>query len=228
MLGFSNMRKGEANLEKLAPDLVKRRDNVSEKVHPALFAFLKLNKEIAEAQRSLGPNPPMELVNRIEDRFEWRTIEIFVQYSGCAQPAENQFPAQTIFSSTALESVSDAQGVAEYIHFNRHGTTLKSDAQKMQAGDYKASLRVQRTFGDYEALRCGRGPVKRFRGELQHNSIFQFGIGLGLECLTPEELAYLFDEHCPCGCVVKEGHSPDGLYRLRKRFLDRLKKANDQ
>jgi hypothetical protein len=218
---LSNMRRGTPLvLERIETAAEKRREEIKLKLHPALFKMLESYKESVEALKLLGPNPPRELAEEICERSERQDVEIFVQHSGCVQAPENYFPVQTMFSNAALESVSDAQGVVEWIHWMRHGTTFEDDVKRMQT-DYEASLRVQRTFSDFEALRFGRG-LKRFKGELDHTCVFKFGIGLGLELLTPAELADLFAEYCPCG---SDDHAPDTLSHLRDRFLKRLERA---
>ena len=221
MLGFSNMRRGTPLiLERIEAAAKKRREGIKRKLDPALFKMLESYKELIEALKLLGPNPPKELAEEKWRRFEWKTTQIFVQHPGCVQPPENYFPVQTMFSDAARESVSDTQGVVEWIHWRRHGTTLEDDVKKMRV-DYEASLRVQRTYSDVEALRFGHA-IEPFKGKQEHADIFDFGIGLGLELLTPTELSDLFAEYCPCGC---DDHSPDTLSHFRERFLERLEQA---
>ena len=48
-----------------------------------------------------------------------------------------------------------------------------------------------------------------------------FGLDLGIEALSAEELADCFDELCACG----KRHTPDNLRKLRTRLLQFLSAA---
>jgi len=211
------MRKGEPKplnerLEELAK---KRQASIEEKCHPAIFEMAQLWKGSEIARKAMGPNPPHKLIAGIQDRVEKRLTEIHRKYSGPVQPEPNRFAAQVIFSDEALKSESDGIGIAESIHFQRHKTPAKRDAEKMRAKDWKASRRIQRTIADLEQLRCGQGPIEPFKGNVEHWSMFELLWGMGLEKLTPEELAIFFDKYCPCD---SETHAPDTLKKLRARF----------
>jgi hypothetical protein len=154
--------------------------------------------------------------------LEQRLREIKQKYSGPIPPAPNTFATQTIFSRKALKSKSDAQGIAEMIHWERHKIPRIQDLKKMAARDWDASRRVQRTLSDLEQLRCGKGPIQSFKGDLEHRNIFETLWGFGLERLTPTELADFFDRFCPCG---SEEHDTDALKKQRTRFKRAIQKA---
>jgi hypothetical protein len=92
----------------------------------------------------------------------------------------------------------------------------------MNNGDGEASRRFQRTFADYEAIRCDKQKPKPFKGKIDHSNMFQFGLGLGLENLTAEELAIFFDRFCPS---CRDAHNKDALRRQRTEFLEALASA---
>ncbi|HVB56738.1 MAG TPA: hypothetical protein VNE63_09955 [Candidatus Acidoferrales bacterium] len=215
------MRRGEPKplIERLEDLDKKRQAAIVEKCHPATFEMAQLWKDSIEARKAMGPNPPHELIAGIEDRVEKRLTEIHLKYSGPVQPEPDRFAAQMIFSDAALKSESDAQGVAEAIHFQRHKTPAKRDAEKMRAKDWKASRRIQRTIADLEQLRCGQGPIEPFKGNEEHWNMFETLWGMGLEKLTPEELTVFFDKYCPCD---SKAHEPDALKNLRARFRKAL------
>jgi len=219
MVGFSNMRRGPINGEKVKELAEKRHESIVAKCHPAIFELAQLGKEIVEGLNTLPPNPPPQLVAEIEARLERRTEEIHRRYSGTNPPPPNTFAAQSIFSEEALTSESDGQGVAEWMHWKRHRTPAKQDAQKSRAKDWEASKRLQRTSADFEQVRCGKGPVQHFKNAtkdgLEHSTMFEILWGLGLEKFTPEELADFFDSYCPCG---SDGHDPEALKKQRDRF----------
>ena len=64
-------------------------------------------------------------------------------------------------------------------------------------------------------LRSGQGPIKPFKGDADHWDFLAIGWGLGLEKLSPEELADFADWYCLCG---EGSHSPDNLKQQRLRF----------
>jgi|SRR5215472_223024 len=219
------MKKGDpkpaaARVSELKRRVEQRQEAIVAKCHPALFDLAQLWKESIRALHSLGPQPPVELVAEIDARFERRCEEILLKYPGNVPPSANTFAAQIVFSHEALESKTDHRGVAEWIHFERHRTPLKVDLEKRAAKDYKASRRLLRTAGDWEARRCNR-KIQPFKGELQHRNLFETLWGFGLESLTPEELAFFFDEYCPCAKV----HDPDALKKSRNRVRSFLQKA---
>jgi hypothetical protein len=65
-----------------------------------------------------------------------------------------------------------------------------------------------------ERIRCGK-PIRPFKGNLEHQSMFESFWGFGIERLNPDELADFFDQFCPC---ASEGHDPDALKKHRARF----------
>src|SRR5207248_7339950 len=99
-------------------------------------------------------------------------------------------------------------------HFERHKMPMNTDLEKREAKDWPASHRVLRTADDVERLRCGKH-IRPFKGNQEHWNMFGCFWGFGLENLSPDELADVFDRWCPCG---SEGHDPDALKKHRERF----------
>ena len=218
------MRKGDPkpNPKSLQERIQERRNSIAAKCHPAIFELAQLWGESIEAFKNLGPNPPRELIAKIETRVDERLKEIHRQYSGPVPPAPKTFAAQTILSKPAMESESDARGVIEWLHWERHKVPLKQDVQKAQGGDWNASRRVQRTVSDLEQIRCGKSPIRPFKCNLEHWNMFETLWGFGLERLTPEELAIFFGDFCPCGA---ETHEPDAMEKQRGRFKKALEES---
>lgn len=196
--------------------------SIHKKCHPAIFPLAQLWKDAIEALKRAGPAPAKEALAEIDATVEKRSLEIHAQFSGSVPPPPNTFAAQIIFSEQALKSESSNQGVVESIYFERHKIPMKQDSVQMAAGDWGASRRVQRTFGDVEQLRCQKGPIRRFKGNLEHSNMFETLWGFGIELLTQEELADFFDKYCPCGI---DAHDPDALIKQRARFKRILQRA---
>ena len=193
--------------------------SIQEKCHPALFEIAPLWKDFIEALRSAGPNPPKEVVEALEEDFAGRSLDINNRYPDLSQFNTQAFVAQSVFSESAFASKSADQGVTEWIHYERHKTPFKHDAERISERDWDASRRAQRTIADIEQLRCQKGPIKPFQGNLEHSNIFETTWGLGVEKLTQEELADYFDRYCPCGI---EAHDGDALKKHRSRFQKSL------
>ncbi|HET9305794.1 MAG TPA: hypothetical protein VFO46_07195 [Candidatus Sulfotelmatobacter sp.] len=208
------MKKGQAKsvVERVENLAEKRKHSIQLKCHPVLFELAQLWKESIIEFKRLGPNAPKERLAELEQKFEKRLQESHRKYSGPNPPAPNTFAAQTIFRNE--ENMSDADGIADWIHFDRHKIPLKQDLQRRQNRDWGSTSRVLRTANDMEQLRCGK-PIRPFKGNLEHQNMFESFWGLGIEKLTPEELADFFDQFCPCG---NEGHDPDALKKHRSRF----------
>lgn len=208
------MKKGEPKsvVRRVSALAEKRKNSIQQKCHPALFELAPLWKESITDFKRLGSNAPRERVVELERKFNNRLDEIQTKYSGPQPPAPNTFAAQTIFRNE--ENMSDADGLADWIHFDRHKVPLKDDLERRQDKDWDSASRILRTASDLEQLRCGK-PIRPFKGNLEHQNVFESFWGFGIEKLTPEELADFFDQFCPCG---SEGHDPDALKKNRSRF----------
>jgi hypothetical protein len=222
VLVSANMRKGDANVGRSKQPEEKRWASIAAKCNPAIFELAQLWKESIEAINRLRPDSPERVRANIESTLDRRLQEIMRKYSGRVPPAPNTFAAQTIFSRGALTSKTDVQGIAEILHWNRHRIPLHQDMQKMEARDWEASCRVQRTQSDLERLRCGKGPIKGFKGDIEHATMFEALWGFGPERLAPTEHADFFDKYCPCG---SDEHDVDALKKQRMRFKRAIQKA---
>jgi hypothetical protein len=214
------MKKGEAKPSRKS--LQELRDSVAKKCQPATVELAQLWKESIEALKRLRPTPANERVTEIIEKLDKGLAEIHLKYSGPTPPPPNTFAAQTVFSNSAMQSASDDPGIREWFNWQRHRVPHKTDIEKMQARDWDASRRVQRTISDLEQLRCGKGPIKPFKGDLEHSGMFNLLSGFGIERLTPDELVVFFDNFCPCGI---ETHEPDALRKQLARFKRDLQKA---
>jgi hypothetical protein len=113
------------------------------------------------------------------------------------------------------QPLDESKGFADTLHFYRHLTPLGTDIEKANNEDQEARNRVYRTAQDLLALQFGQGPLAKTKANLDHVNIFEFGLGLGLEKLTAEELAEFFDAVCWCG----QEHDADTLKKQRQRMI---------
>jgi hypothetical protein len=206
------------------------------KLYPVFFELALCNKEFetrfGELQRkvkeelsSLGPNASPEIRKENEQRYygglaelvrwqEERLIEINQRYT--------PVPYNPLaFSYLTLDQpVSDQQGIGEYIHFHRHGESLRFTAGNETSGNLVAHDKIARTERDLFQVMHGKGPIKPFQENLTHRQLLQLVIAFEKEPLTAEELAECFDHFCACGKV----HDADGLRKMRNRFEAELRK----
>jgi hypothetical protein len=223
---LSNMRSDErTTVEMLREKTEKRQKSIVAKCHPAIFELAELYKESVKAREALGANRPPELIAEINARMEKGLETIHKKYPGPIRRAPNRFAAQIIFSREALtpkSNVPDEQKNAEAMHWTRHHIPWKVDIERAAARDYGASKRILRTIGELVQLSCGKGPIQPFKGNPYHSEMLTIVWGLGIEKLTPEELAIFFDSFCPCGSE----HDPDALKKQRARFQKSLVAAS--
>lgn len=214
------------SLNRITGQRQRREASIQKKLHPALpeilTVFRAAEKEwkiLKESDRT--PEKRGEIERRLDEKLE----AIDRKYSGPVQAPKGTFGVEAAFREKTLASQSESAAVAEYLHWNRHKTSFGKDVRGMQDKDYAASTRVQRTLHDFEMLRCNQGPVKPFKGGREgtdHWDFFLVGWGLGLEKLSPEELADFCDKHCLCG---SDNHNPDNLKQQRIRFKKALKSS---
>ena len=126
-----------------------------------------------------------------------------------------------VFSYLTLDPpISDAEGIREYLHFHRHGESLRVTGAKDSGGDLDAWDKIARTERDVRILAYGKGPIKPFQGDLMHRQLLQLVICFESEPLTAEDLAQCFDKYCACG---KESHDADALRKMRNRVEAELR-----
>jgi hypothetical protein len=114
------------------------------------------------------------------------------------------------------------KALTELLHLQRHGTSRGADEKVARDGDTKAMKRLYRTRQDLLAIQFKQGPLRPPKISIDHLYMFAFGLCLGLEELTAEELAEFFDMHCWCGGKV---HDPDALKKQRQRIKKILASA---
>lgn len=152
-----------------------------------------------------------EAVNRLREEYKGSK-------SGAPVAADLIYLAPRSFPLSVNEA---AQGIVEWLHWNRFRIPLWQDALKADHGDLTASKRVLRTAGEYEERRLNPNWEPKFKHDLDHAAIFEMGLALGLEHLTEEELSECFDALCPCG----QSHSSDALRKQRDRIVEDLRAA---
>jgi hypothetical protein len=189
--------------------------------------FAELQKWLTQEISSAGPNTSPETQKEISDRYyagvanldtwyEQRLIDINERYTPIPY---NEIAFRYL---TLDQPVPDRRGLAEYLHFHRHGEALKvteaNDAQR----DLAAWDKISRTEKDVRRIFYAKGSMKPFQEDQLHRQLLQIVIAFEKEPLTADELAACFDDYCACG---KEIHDADSLRKMRNRFEADLRKS---
>lgn len=197
------------------------------KLQPAFCDLAELNREFEQRwaqmqenwRRELGragsartQNDLAELIARdkaaLEEWFEKGLVDINNRYT----PIQYNPAAYNYLTLDPL--ASDSKGILEYLHFHRHGESLRVTQSKDANGDLDAYDKIARTGKDARILSFGKGPIKPFQEDPVHRQLMQLVICYQRERLTAEELAQCFDEYCACG----NDHDADALRKMRQRF----------
>ncbi len=166
----------------------------------------KAAKEIAEKRA------------RLERWSEQKLIEIDKRHKG------TPFNALAFSYLTLDPPLPDSEGIREYLHFRRHGQSLRATRMKDAQGNLDAWDKIARTERDLRILTFGKGPIALFQDDAVHRQLLQLVICYEKERLTAEELVQCFDEFCKCG---KENHDADALRKMRDRFEAELRAASE-
>jgi len=181
------------------------------KVHPAFKLGAEAFKEAIVAFESIGPDSPLTLRQEIADRLRSQLEHIWTRFPELKSPTN-----RLLYSWSPDSRLNDL----EHLHWRRHQEPLHQALARAQADDLDALGRVNRTNSDYLAWRRLQ-PVKPFKIDPNHWTLFEIGFDLGLNKLSSEELADCFDAVCPCGRI----HDADALKKQRARFRTAIKKV---
>ncbi|HEX5423903.1 MAG TPA: hypothetical protein VFW94_10165 [Candidatus Acidoferrales bacterium] len=114
------------------------------------------------------------------------------------------------------ELPDDAENLAAYIHWERHGESLQATTEKDQHGDMEAYRKLARTGEDFRRVTFKKGGVKPFQGDEIHRQLLELILCFEKERLTADELAECLDRYCVCGKDHDAGAARKQMKRLRK------------
>lgn len=221
MIKCSPMRRERKWKAKLQPLFFELADLNKQGTVRRLQIEREYNQELKALGRSAAQPLKAEVVRRRkqkdEELMKWmdaKLVDLDERYKAVPE-SPRQYPWLQAARHGPLTPQKEEIGMLEWLHSERHGEALITTRAKADAGDLESLHKLQRTEEDAFRIKHGKA-LKKFQGDPIHRDIFQFGIGLGLENLSSEELADCFDEVCPCGA---EGHNADALKKQRSRFL---------
>jgi hypothetical protein len=137
-------------------------------------------------------------------------VEQYKQQSGGIVPSHN--PISAIFGPNHPETSEECS-----VPFRK----LK---RQYESRDGLAVTRFHQVLRDFDKWHLGKlNPnLLNLKRNADHHALFEMGLTLGLDKLTGEELAYCFDDVCPCA-LTKRGHSSEALKKLRARIAQQLR-----
>jgi hypothetical protein len=190
------------------------------KTQPALVDFATLYKESVAALKALGPNPSWEGIASIEEKRGEKLEEFRKKYADVPLGASAFDLIYVGGPGGWPPSQRDMdQGLLENLYWKHYKEPLWIALQKAEQGDMNAYRRVTRICEQYQLRRFSQGPMKPAKGDPDHSDLLEMGLEMGLDKLSPEELADFFDAFCPCGKI----HDADALKKQRLRTRKALR-----
>ena len=115
-------------------------------------------------------------------------------------------------------TISEEHYTLHWLCWFKYNKTYKKLQQEYSGGDFRAAKQLHQLNLEFDKWRFGITDSNKlkFKTDLDHFDLIIAGLDLGLQNLTPSELAECFDTLCPCGSP----HFPENLSKLRKRILE--------
>lgn len=210
------------------------------KLHPAFIEtvcaykdfsleFAAIMEQAKGEERALGrnitPADKQRIAKRVISekdellqRFDKQIVEIDSRHKPL--PASNLCYPYLTGLEQPHSPENESQLLFQWLHWQRHHESAEKDEQADRKGDLSAWDRIARTARDWRTIFFKKGAIKPFQGDIYHQDIFQFGLSFasGMDKLTGEELAELFDSVCPCERI----HDASALQKQLKRLLKDL------
>jgi len=211
-------------------------DDWKKKLHPVFLELAEVNREFerrwaeiqktwSREQKRTGSGPQTRTQNEIAARMVRDKVSLEQWFEERLRDINNRYspiPYNPLaYNYLTLDPPkSDAEGILEYLHFHRHGESLRATETQDAKGDLDAWDKIARTQKDARILSFGKGPIKPFQEDVVHRQLLQLAICYEREQLTAEELAQCFDTYCAC---PKKNHDADALRKMRDRFEAELR-----
>jgi hypothetical protein len=180
----------------------------------------KIERECKQGLETAAGTDAPEIKKRVIEYFRRRVSELSRETDEKLIDIDKRYKPFSFnplaFSYLTLDPPSpDAEGIFEWLHFQRHGEGFWTTAMKDANGEDGAWDRISRTEKDFRIAVLGQGAIKPFRFDVEHRQLLELIICFEEQRLTAEELAHCVD--CYCGCCT-EHHEANTLKRLRARL----------
>jgi hypothetical protein len=220
----------------------------SGKVKPSLIGFAGIYKQIVCGSLEIAKLPPAQreqLLRSVDptDRSVEEKLEILGENAWSEEELTRVDPFYVLtfsaltgrsfrigeidiaYSSIPNENPANAWllMMMEFVSEQRFGRPLYQLVAEDRKGVKESSEKMQRIMQDGHKLRYGE-TIEATKGKIDHRIMFSFGLALGLDNLSCEELASFFDEFCP---TCQKEHDPDSLCRQRDNLKQQQQTAID-
>jgi hypothetical protein len=196
------------------------------KVDPLYVRIFELYRTIVDLSRSNSPadreeaerlkrNPPEDLLEAMR-----QAGEELRKTGGSVLPL-----ASTILGSsdTGL-ALADAGFMIHWLAWNKWGKTLEQLIDEDRRGVEKSSRQLLSVQQEFQRWRYGKQDAEdvQTKFDREHWTLIMWGLDMGVQKLTQEELADFANDVCLCG---SKQHLPENLRKLRTRILKFLEVA---
>lgn len=210
-----------------------------EKLAPIFFDLAKLNDEFetrfAEIQRecerrmcSLGPSATEQQRSEVGILYRANVTYLDGYIAFKLQEINERYGKSVVFSELAYSYFdfsnhadtveNNLERLFEYMHWERHGESLRKTSQAVEKGDIPALRRLHRTDEDRLRVLAGKGPIKKYQGDTVHRQFLELVLCFEVSPLTEEERADCADDFCACG----KSHDADALDKQFRRLKKQL------
>ncbi|MGB9403721.1 MAG: hypothetical protein WCA98_09275 [Candidatus Acidiferrales bacterium] len=191
------------------------------KVHPFFLKTAEYQKNVTLLTRSgstvdreeadrLSREIPPELNQEADSLYDEMKAAGTLRHSSILKifGAENLSPGSVI---------SKNEYMIHWLCWFRYGKTFEQLKAEHEAGNFKAAKQFHALGLEFDKWKLGRldPNTLKFKIDQDHFDLMAHGLDLGLENLSPQDLANCFDELCPCG----RPHDPENLRKLRARIV---------
>jgi len=219
---------------------VQERIDWRNKLHPAFFKLAQLNcqfeinwkkieLECRQELEKTGRNASAELRSKAVTRLNDKADKLMTKLDENLVEINQNYPElphnPLAYSYLDPRSGQPADDLVPYLHWMRHGESLKRTEAEDAKGDIKAWRKLARTAEDQRRIVHKKGPIKAFQGDTVHRQLLELILCFEIKPLTAEERATCVDAYCACGKI----HDADALkkqYRRLKRELEASTRAS--
>jgi hypothetical protein len=191
------------------------------KLHPLFIKAAELNRRVVMLSRSNVPEERQEAA-RLNAKNMPNLLREADSLYDLMKPA-GQIRHLGLLKAFGIENlppgtvISHEEYICRFLCWFRFGKTIETLTREYESRERKAVKQMNKLRLELDLWRIGEvNPNKlKFKTDLDHFTLMNGGLDLGIENLTQSELADCFDELCPCA----KQHFPENLGKLRARIL---------
>jgi hypothetical protein len=191
------------------------------KLHPTFVKAAEYQKKVLLLLRSDSPadkEAASQLSVDLPPDLQLEANALYEQLEASGKPRRRS--SILIFALEGMPpgtTISEEHYIFHWLCWFKYNKPYKQLMEEYKGGDFRAAKQLHQLNLEFDKWRFGKtDPNKlKFKTNLDHFDLVAAGLELGIESLTPNELAECFDKLCPCGGP----HFPENLSKLRKRIM---------